>query len=76
MRKFNMKTAAIGFVIAAAAITTVSVAPAAAFGGGFHGGGFRGGGFQAAGVTRGVGVLVTVDGGGPAMADITVDAIP
>lgn len=50
MRKFSMKASVIGAVVAMAALTAVSVEPAAAFGGGgFHGGGFGGGGFGGGG---------------------------
>jgi hypothetical protein len=53
MRKFSKKATALGVAVAMAAVTAVSVEPAAAFGwfhgGGFHGGGFHGGGFHGAG---------------------------
>jgi hypothetical protein len=42
MRKFSMKATALGVAVAMAAVTAVSVEPAAAFGG-FPGGGFHGG---------------------------------
>jgi hypothetical protein len=42
MRKFSKKATALGVAVAMAAVTAVSVEPAAAFGG-FHGGGFHGG---------------------------------
>lgn len=56
MRKFSMKASVIGAVVAMAALTAVSVEPAAAFGGGgFHGGGFGGGGFHGGGFHGGWG---------------------